>query len=355
MSDIATIDETLAAAVDDLFADRAPAAHEAIDAGAPSLELWGLVEQLGFTRIGIDESLGGSGGSLIDLLPVLVAAARHAAPVPLAENFLAATLLCEAAAELPQGLLTVAPPGHTTAVQQPDGTSRVAVRQVPWAHTAARVVALVPTATEARIVVGEPTDSVRSGENLAGEPVAELELADVHLDSLPVGSLEEHFWLGALCRSAQIAGALQTVAELTRQYCEERVQFGKPIGRFQAVQQHVVTVAQSAAIASTQLWLAAHAWVSDAPNRSFEVACAKLVANEAARVAARAAHQAHGAMGMTREYPLHRYTRRLALWRMQYGTERSLAESIGAAVSTQASFARALSDTEPELTVTCPT
>lgn len=357
MSDEPAPDEALAAAVDELFADHVPAAHATLDEGAgPPTVLWNLTDQLGFTRVGLAEDLGGSGGSLSDALTILVGAGRHAAPLPLAEGYLGATLLSNARAELPPGFLTVALAGHAEERPSADGSVAVTLRQVAWAETAACVVALVPGPAAARLVAVDPRPwVVRTGEDLAGEPIATLDISATPevIAGTPVG-LDEFFWLGALYRTAQIAGALQTVAELTQRYTQERVQFGRPIGQFQAVQQHIVTVAQAAELTTTSLWIAAHAWARDGGRYSLEIATAKLVANESARVAARAAHQAHGAIGMTREYPLHRYTRRLTLWRNQFGTERQLAARIGRAVTTAPSFARVLSDPDPDLRVPCP-
>jgi len=53
----------------------------------------------------------------------------------------------------------------------------------------------------------------------------------------------------------------------------------------------------------------------------FEIAAAKLIANQAAARATKACHQAHGAMGMTQEYPLHHFSRRLWSWRKEYGSD----------------------------------
>jgi acyl-CoA dehydrogenase len=114
-----------------------------------------------------------------------------------------------------------------------------------------------------------------------------------------------------------MAGALQTVAEMTARYTTERKQFGKPVGTFQAVQAHVVAAAEEAALVDIAVQVAARE--SDRQAAPFEIAAAKAVANNAARVATRAAHQAHGAMGMTQEYPLHQFSRRLWAWRAEYG------------------------------------
>jgi acyl-CoA dehydrogenase len=160
-------------------------------------------------------------------------------------------------------------------------------------------------------------------------------------------------WRGALLRAAQMAGAMTAVDRMTRRYVGQRVQFGKPIGAFQAVQQHTVTIAQAAEISTMSVWRAGRA--ACLGPATFEICVAKLVANEAARVAVRAAHQAHGAIGMTREYPLHIFTRRLNAWRQEFGTERQLALALGSGVSAAESFARAIADSDNGVEVPCPT
>jgi hypothetical protein len=66
---------------------------------------------------------------------------------------------------------------------------------------------------------------------------------------------------------------------------------------------------------------------------TFQVAAAKSVAADAATIATAAAHQAHGAMGMTQEYPLHILTRRLWAWTREYGTGTQSADELGAIVA----------------------
>jgi acyl-CoA dehydrogenase len=83
------------------------------------------------------------------------------------------------------------------------------------------------------------------------------------------------------------------------------------------VQEHLVRVAQQAALVG----MASDVAVREAERGggSVEIACAKSLAAQAAHLATRAAHQAHGAMGMTQEYALHQTTRRLWSWRREYG------------------------------------
>ena len=123
----------------------------------------------------------------------------------------------------------------------------------------------------------------------------------------------------ALPRAALMAGAIEKMCQLTVSYTNERVQFGRPVARFQAVQQHLVWAAQDAALVRIAAEVAAReATRGDAP---FEIAAAKLIANQAAARATKACHQAHGAMGMTQEYPLHHFSRRLWSWRKEYGAD----------------------------------
>jgi len=89
------------------------------------------------------------------------------------------------------------------------------------------------------------------------------------------------------------------------------------VGSFQAVQTLLVRVAEEAVLVDLAVQVAARE--AERGGGHFEIASAKLLANEAARLATRAAHQAHGAMGATREYPLHLLSRRLWAWRAEYG------------------------------------
>ena len=107
----------------------------------------------------------------------------------------------------------------------------------------------------------------------------------------------------------------------------DRRQFGRPIGSFQAVQQHLVTIAQQTALAGV---------AADATARrphGFEIAAGKLLANRAALTAGRAAHQVLGARGTTREHPLGALTCRLWAWRSEYGDEHHWSTRLGAAVA----------------------
>jgi acyl-CoA dehydrogenase len=112
--------------------------------------------------------------------------------------------------------------------------------------------------------------------------------------------------------AAAAAGALDHAIAHTR----TREQFGRPLARFQAVQQHLAV-------------LAGHAMAARAAAESGDEAAAKIVAGRAAGEAARIAHQLHGALGYSDEHPLHRFTRALWAARDEDGTEAEWAARLG--------------------------
>ncbi|MBV9991752.1 MAG: hypothetical protein JOZ72_10700 [Alphaproteobacteria bacterium] len=147
--------------------------------------------------------------------------------------------------------------------------------------------------------------------------------------------------------AAQMAGALQAALDLSVQYTRERKQFGKPLASFQAIQQQLAVFAEEAAaanMAAAAAFRAADLVEENGGDAEFEIACAKLRANQAARISTGIAHQVHGAMGFTAEYRLQHLTKRLWTWGSEHGNERHWADWIGARVA-----ARGTSNFWPDL------
>jgi len=196
------------------------------------------------------------------------------------------------------------------------------VGRVPWARRASTVALALDGAV---YLVGLEGADRRPRYNLAGEErdTVVLDCAQARAaKDLEPDSLLVH---GALVRVAMMAGALDRVSALALEYARERVQFGRPIGRFQAVQALLVTIAQQAALAG----VAADAAIER--ERPFEIGAAKLLAGRAAVTAGRAAHQVLGARGVTLEHPLSLETRRLWSWRSEYGDDRYWSKRLGTA------------------------
>lgn len=303
-------------------------------------QLWSMLDEAGFTRVAVPEESDGSGGDVADACTVLKEVGRFAAAVPVAENsLLAGWALATAGLPLPTtGPATVAVghPGNDARLTRDGRDWRLSARvhRVPWGRQAACLVMIV-SVDGANQVVQVPADAFKilPGTNLAGESRDTVVLHDVMLAAeavvpAPPGVSAEAMRLrGALARAASASGALSRVSDLTVGYTQTRQQFGQPLARFQAVQRHLVRIverAQEAGIAA-----AAAAQNAQPDPDFFDVAAAKIVAGEAATLVAAAAHQAHGAIGMTKEYELGQLTRRLWTWRDEFGSEAHWSRMLG--------------------------
>jgi alkylation response protein AidB-like acyl-CoA dehydrogenase len=296
---------------------------------------WKDVAGLGFTALAVPEDLGGSGGDLRDAAVVVAEAARLHVPLPVAEaNFLAGPLLAAAGIELPDGILTAAT-GTVTADRA--GRLTGTVRDVPWLRGASYLVTLAETPegeAVALVSVTAPGVSVTPGVNLAGEhrDTAVLDGAAPARLARPGaqvagGGTEHRHWaataglLGAAARAVQIGGAAQAVLDRSVKHAGERVQFGRTLDRFQAVQQLLARLAADATTVSVAADAAVLALAERAPEAELLVAAAKAEASALALEIARAGHQVHGAIGYTAEHPLGEHTKRLWSWRQEFGNE----------------------------------
>ena len=306
-----------------------------------SAALWRVVSDAQLPLIGIAESHGGSGGSLSDHAAVLRIAARYAAPIPLAETAIAAWLLSEAGLTVPAGPLTVAPlRGETICAGRDDGGWRLSgkLARVPFARACARIVVFASTSEGALIATVDPARcKIIPGSNLAFEARDAVELDDVQADTAALSSNVTVASLrlrGALARSLQIAGALEAALELSVRYAGERVQFGRKIAQFQAIQHELARFAGETAAAVGAAMSAAGVLERSGGERGGDahlaVASAKIRCSRAAQEGSMTAHQVHGAIGFTDRYALHHATLRLWSWREEFGNEAAWAQELGA-------------------------
>ncbi|MFA1548087.1 acyl-CoA dehydrogenase family protein [Actinomadura chokoriensis] len=288
-------------------------------------EPWAALMESGLALVGVSEEAGGSGGSPADAAVVLRAAGRHAVSVPLAETgWLAGRLLAGAGLPVPPGVLTAA----SGEVEVGDGrTLSGTLRRVPWARSAHRLAVLA----EGLVAIVDPARAqITEGENVAGEPRDDVVLSGVRAEAVaPCGvDAAELRRRGALARALQLTGAMGRALELSVRYAGEREQFGRPVGRFQAVQQMLAELAGEATVAD----VAVRAAVA-APGDPVAVAAAKANASRAAGTVAAIAHQVHGALGVTEEHVLRQVTLRLWSWRDEYGNETAWSDELGASAA----------------------
>ena len=293
-----------------------PAVVAAAEEGwAPAL--WDALAATGLDQVG-----SGEAGGLREAAAVARAAGASAAPVPIVETILARRVLEAAGLDIPEGPVTIAAAENGRATR------------VPWARIATAVV-LVTAGGESDEVVLVPRDAceLTPGLDLAREPrdgVAVL-TAGTARGSMAAGAFRLE---GALLRSLQIAGALETARRLVFEHASVREQFGRPIARFQAVQHSLALLAAEAASADAASAAAVDAAEASGPGAALvAIAAAKIRAGMAASEGARLAHQVHGAIGVTHEHRLHHFTTRLWTWRDEFGAEREWALRLGRAVA----------------------
>lgn len=288
---------------------RAIESEAAASAGASpaAAALWQQIEDTGFADLLLPEAAGGAGLALRDAFGVWDVLGQHAMPLPLADTMLARAWLATAGVPLPQGAIALAPQLAVAA----GGVRAAGVR-------GARV---------AQWVLGQ------QGTDLLLLPVAAAQAsasifvldADLHWPEAALASATRVPAFASLLVaqaglvSALLAGSLLTVLESSLNFANERQQFGRPIGKFQAIQHELAVMAEhvSAARMAAQIACEADGVVAD----PLKVAVGKARSSEAAVEVASLAHSVHGAIGFTTEFDLQLYTRRLHLWRQTAGSE----------------------------------
>jgi acyl-CoA dehydrogenase len=304
--------------------------------------LWQALTEAGLPLAWVPEDCGGSGASLAEGFAVLSSAGRFAIAVPLAETMLAGWLLAQAKIASPEGAMTVAPASPKDRITlNADGTLSGRARGVPFARDARHIAVLAHGAGGLSIALVETSKcQIETGLNLANDgndTVTFANTAPGAIKPAPKGFDQTQLMLmGAVARSLQIAGSLESMLEVSVRYSNERVAFEKKISKFQAVQHNLAKLAGESAAALAAATSAADAMAN---SKSFndevflEAVSAKIRCSEAAEKGAAIAHQVHGAIGFTIEHILHRYTLRALAWRDDFGSESYWAVELGKLVT----------------------
>ncbi len=328
----------LADAPDDVTAGRSP-------------ERWAVLSELGVPGALVPEAHGGLGLSEVDLVGVIEEAGRAALPEPLAETAALAGPLLSGTVDLVTAIgggperpgklgtwlralaggelvvtvggvePTAGAPAVTTrpADGGPDGivvTPRVAgagrAGLFLLARTAADGTAEIHAveAGAARVQATPALDLTADVGSLSWAPTD----ATLLLDGTParerLGDLADR---GALATAAALVGLADTMITMGADYARQRVQFGRPIGSFQADKHLLADARVKLEFARPALYRAAWSIATLQPERSHDASMAKAMAADAAELAARVSLQVHGAIGYTWECDLQLFMKR-AWW-----------------------------------------
>lgn len=292
--------------------------------------LWRTLEQTGLARLTSAPELE---AGPTELAIVLHGLARHAAAVPIAEtDLLAAWLGATAGLALPEaGPLTVAFTDAALAGGRISGTAA----DVPWARTATAIILAANTSDGFYVAMVDPADvAISEAHNVAGEPRDRIgfDLPAETFHRLDSSVRDELCRRGAWARCVQIIGALDLAAELSVAHTTQRVQFGRPLAKFQSVQHALAAMAGEIERARAAVTLAVAA-ASDhgfgASQTGYAVTVAKVVVGRVVSPATTIAHQLHGAMGVTAEHRLRLATMRAQSWISEFGSTVDHARLLG--------------------------
>ena len=338
-------DSMIAESAARLFADNVDKpVREGAEKGEFPGALWKLATDSGFAVATATESSGGIGETWDAAYPILRGLGYWQVPLPLAETMIGAQLLSMAGIEVPEGPLAIVEQGQdNNLADSGSGSARVlsgSAHRVAWARHAGFAVVSLASGDIALIDLRDSAKvQIAPGLNHARLPADGLTLDGARISALarnPLAAMDQPVWtLGAMARSVMMVGALEWLLEQSVQYANDRVQFGKPIGRYQAIQQQLALLAGDVAASRVAAIVAA----TDAPSSSrpasaqavFSAAVAKARVGESATRGTSIAHQVHGAIGFTHEHQLHFATRRLWAWREEFGSDAWWAERLGQA------------------------
>ncbi|MUL78231.1 acyl-CoA dehydrogenase [Mycolicibacterium sp. CBMA 226] len=279
--------------------------------------LWQRLDELGLARLTGSEQSGGSGASWRESTELLTAAVRHGIRLPLAEHDLLACWLLEAVGqEVDDAVRTihvVSRPGRPQAL-------------TPWAGAADRIVTVWRSDDGYRVADVDATAIIIApGRNLIGELRGTISVDASGWSGHAVAPelIAELKRKAALVRAIQVCAALDCAIAASVEHVMSRIQFGRPLAKFQAIQNLIADAAAEAALGRSATEAALHnaletGWLTD--HLDFQIAVARSCAGHAASVVTRNAHQVHGAIGTTREHRLHEWTRAALAWRSEYGS-----------------------------------
>ena len=343
------------------------------DAGGDRFDpaLWASLAGAGVLAAGLPESMGGAGLGLLEQCSVLTELGRAVAPVPYLASIVLGAGALAAFGTPDQRRRWAAPAGRgelilTAALPEEDGDDPRApsaraerVRgdgeagggwllsgvktAVPAAPLAAQLLVPAATADGATVFLVTPGDEgvtverqlVTGGDSAGRVTLDGVRLRDDRVLGGPAADREAVEWLvarGTVGLCALQLGVVERALELTSAYARDRVQFGRPIGSFQAVTQRLADAYIDVEAVRLTMWQAAWRLAAGLPAGT-EVATAKFWAADAGHRVAHTAVHVHGGVGIDMDYPLHRYFAAATRAEFALGGATSQLRRIGAALA----------------------
>ncbi len=331
-------------------------------------DLWRRISALGWPGLIIPETLGGTGGALLDIILLMEEMGYACFPSPYLQSAIVSTsiLLNAGSAAQQQRLLPSMARGErlcTLALTEesasfaPDaitlegdigGVLNGSKLFVKDAHIADDLIVVTRTNSGFgfNLVLVERTQSgveLLPLDTISGEKLFEVAFHDVPItDAMIIGQvgngwdhLAPALQIGALARCAEIVGCAQRILDICTDYAKVREQSGRAIGAFQAIQHHCADLLRNVEASRALLYNAAWRHQEGFDDSAATIATAKAYAHDACLWVARKGHQIMGAIGYCEEHPLHLFHKRIQAAGLDFGDAsmhfETVAQSIGLA------------------------
>jgi len=282
----------------------------------PMPKLWGDLVDLGWLGLHVPEDHGGSGYTLEELVVVVEELGRAVAPGPFVPTVIASAVIAAAGDDaLKARLLPGLADGTVTG-----GIGLGGSVQVDGSTASGDGGAVLGGGLASLLLFGAGDDlvivSAGDGVQVKTPPnmdptrrTAKVTLADAAADVVP-GGRRLLVDLARVILSAEAVGLARECTNMAADYAKNRIQFGRPIGMYQAVKHHCANMAVATELATSAVWDAARAASTGGDQLSYAAAIAAALAAPAADLCANLNTQVHGGIAITWEHDAHLYMRR---------------------------------------------
>ncbi len=327
------------------------------DRGHPE-QLWNKMADLGWCGLAFPESYSGAGGDFMDLAVLLEEMGRALTPGPFFSTVVLGGLtildggedaqkndhlaaVCEGQKTMTLALIeasaTYQPWGVQAEAKSSNGSYIINGSKLFVPDGRIADVFLVAARTSQSpdpaegiscflVPADNPGITINVMNTVAGDKQCEVVFSNVEAPGTSLlGAVDEGWPIlqrtlqrAAAAKCMEMLGGAQAVLDMTVDYAKQRVQFGRPVGSFQAVQHHCANIATEVECCRYVAYQAAWKLAAGGPS-TLEVATAKAWINRSYQRVCALAHQSHGAIGFTWDHSLQLYTRRARDQGVMYG------------------------------------
>ncbi|MCE1192283.1 MAG: acyl-CoA dehydrogenase family protein [Acidovorax sp.] len=319
----------------------------AVAAGGFDRAAWGELAELGLTALTVPEAHDGMGQGAVDAMVVMEELGRGIVLEPLAQAFMASSVLSQFGAQdvqaawLPkiasgEALVVLAQQERKARYRLDVCEAKAAPAQSGYALTAIKSIVpagdkadafIVPAQLDGKIalfLVERTANGVTTQGYVTqdGSRAAEVQLSNapatlITADGQAALELAVDVGIAALC--AEAVGVMDKTAAVTFDYLNQRKQFGVPIASFQALRHRAADMKMQLELARSMSYYATLKLGAPADERRRAIARAKVQLGQSMRFVGQQAVQMHGGIGVTDEYIVSHYFKKLTQLEMTYG------------------------------------